>query len=70
MNAYEPEVKPCPRCSGEMAKLDTVAALPKVLHPEKARAVGDPTPAISISDVWCVEIYFCQTCRHVELYAA
>jgi hypothetical protein len=53
-----------------MNNLDTVAALPKHLNPEVGRVVGDPSPAISLSDVWAVEMYFCPNCRFVELYAA
>jgi predicted nucleic-acid-binding Zn-ribbon protein len=68
-DAQRPTTYPCPKCGGEMVDLETTASLPKLLKPGEPRAVGDPSPAISISDVWAVELRFCQTCRYVELYA-
>ena len=63
------ERKVCPKCSDSMHKLDVLTAIPQYIH-EGARMFSDKTPAISLSSVFPVEMYMCESCRFVELYAA
>ncbi len=58
----------CPKCSDKMNLMPTPGTLPKYTG-KGVHALGDPTPVISQSDVWTVEIYCCPNCRFVELYA-
>ena len=60
--------KICPKCSEAMNRVDAVTALPAYIGKE-GRKYGDKSPAISISEVWTVEMYVCPKCRFVELYA-
>jgi Zn-finger nucleic acid-binding protein len=62
------ERKTCPKCSDVLSKVDVTVALPRCID-DGIRKVGDPTPAISLSSVLPVEMYYCPTCRFVELYA-
>ena len=61
--------KLCPKCSQPMNLMDSLTGLPRYTH-VGARAVSDETPAISLSDVLTVELYFCPNCRFVEMYGA
>lgn len=62
--------KICPKCTDVMTLVKTTGAIPKCIEEVGGRSVGDKTPAISISDVLTVEMYYCPSCRFVELYAA
>jgi hypothetical protein len=61
--------KICPKCSTPMNLAETMGAIPKHIG-EGARLRSDKTPAISTSDVLTVTLYYCPSCRFVELYAA
>lgn len=65
---YVADQKLCPKCSESMNRINTVTALPTYIGKE-GRKLGDPSPAISISEVWTLEMYTCPKCRFVELYA-
>ncbi len=67
-NTVPMERRTCPKCSDSMNKVGVPVALPQSLH-EGTRKVGDPTPAISLSSVFPVDMYWCEGCRFVELYA-
>jgi Zn-finger nucleic acid-binding protein len=65
---YEIDRKICPKCSEVMHRVNASTALPTYIG-SKDRKPGDRDPAISVSDVWTVEMYTCPKCRFVELYA-
>ena len=65
---YVADQKLCPKCSETMNRVNASTALPVYIG-EKDRKPGDKSPAISVSDVWTVEMYTCPKCRFVELYA-
>lgn len=60
--------KTCPKCSDTMTKYDAVSALPRNLD-NGPRKLNDPTQIISLSSVFAVDVYWCPSCRFVELYA-
>jgi phage FluMu protein Com len=62
------EHKVCPKCGDEMNKTGVPVAIPRYTH-EGVRFMRDKSPAISQSDVFPLEMYHCNNCRLVELYA-
>jgi len=61
--------KLCPKCTDNMRKLEVLTALPEYTG-ESGRRLSDQTPAISLSSVYPLELYMCESCRFVELYAS
>lgn len=62
------ERKTCPKCSDDMNKVDVQVALPQNLR-EGVRLSSDKTPVISLTRALPADMYYCENCRFIELYA-
>jgi ssDNA-binding Zn-finger/Zn-ribbon topoisomerase 1 len=61
------EIRLCPKCNNPMKWVQPYHIVPQL--PPEAVITGKG-PAISFSAGYPVEVWACQTCRYVEMYAA
>jgi hypothetical protein len=61
------EIRMCPKCNNPLKWIEPYHIVP--LLPARA-IIEEKGPAVSLSSGYPVEIWACQTCRYVEMYAA